>query len=104
MALSDEFKSLITGMLTVDVSWRLTIAQIREHPWFIKHGYVWSPPAVMPSVAVNLDDLNPPEPLPKQGSSGLSLSSIPSLGSPGLAADDDGFSVAVPVDEMDLDR
>lgn len=54
-ALSGEIKSLVTSMLTVDVSRRATIAQIREDPWMRKHGYVWSPPANIPSLSVNLD-------------------------------------------------
>ena len=39
MSLSGEIRDLITGMLTVDPRRRLTIAQIRSHPWVAAGGY-----------------------------------------------------------------
>ncbi len=100
LALSDEFKSLVTGMLTVDVSQRLTVAQIREHPWMAKHGYEASPTYDLPALTFNLDDPSLP-PLQSQGSSGLTAMSFGSAAmswgsAPGR--DESGFTRSVSSD------
>lgn len=61
--LPKEAQDLISRMLTVDPSKRITITQIKEHPWFLSNSP--EPGAFLPPVSVE-DMVNIPKPVSKQ--------------------------------------
>ncbi|XP_037499169.1 ribosomal protein S6 kinase alpha-5 isoform X2 [Rhipicephalus sanguineus] len=47
---SDQAKDVIRGLLTVETSHRLTMNELRAHPWVHARGSVWSAPLMTPDV------------------------------------------------------
>ncbi|XP_075741478.1 ribosomal protein S6 kinase alpha-5-like isoform X2 [Rhipicephalus microplus] len=47
---SDQAKDVIRGLLTVEITQRLTMNELRAHPWVHTRGSLWSAPLMTPDV------------------------------------------------------
>ena len=61
VALSEEARDLLDGMLDQDADSRLTMAQVARHPFFGGDGFVWGPIALRREMRGRLADLGRPE-------------------------------------------